>query len=221
MSDDTSQYVLKNLHTNEFEEAILHHSITDIHINHVENHWKPILQNHLSKLLKKHMHGTKEYDKEALFNDAGKYNIQDANWDWRKKYNYYTKMIGYSGCALVCNDITQGLGYFDLSQTYKPQLNSSDSRGLIYIEFISAAPWNRKQIENRKYAGIGESIIHHAIKVSFEDGYGGCIGLHALPQSEGFYKQCGMTNLGIDADKNMSYFELASEQARNFLEKFE
>ena len=221
MSDCTSLYVLKNLHTDEYEEALLHHSISDQHIDHVENHWKPILQNHLSKLLEKHKYGTKKYDPVALFNAAGEYNIQDAKWDWRKKHNVFSHTFGYCGCALVCNDMTQGLGYFDISQKYKSRIETGNPVSVVYVEFIATAPWNRNEIEKQQYAGVGLSLINHAINISIEEGLDGRIGLHSLPQSEAFYeKKCGMTNLKPDPEKdNMHYFEMTHEQAMNFISK--
>ena len=47
----------------------------------------------------------------------------------------------------------------------------------------------------------------------------GRIGLHSLPQANGFYANaCGMTDLGADADhQGLRYFEMTPEQARAFV----
>ena len=60
-----------------------------------------------------------------------------------------------------------------------------------------------------------------AIELSKELGFKGRIGLHSLPQANGFYANiCGMTDLGADAKYNdLRYFEMMSEQADAFIEK--
>ena len=49
----------------------------------------------------------------------------------------------------------------------------------------------------------------------------GRIGLHSLPQANGFYANtCGMTDLGTDPDYGgLRYFEMTPEQARAFVAK--
>ena len=170
MSGDTSQYVLKNLRINEFEEAILHHTISDQHINHIENHWKPALLKHLENLKIKHHYGTKSFDPKKLFIEQGKHNIQDAKWDWRKKHNVFSGTFGYCGSALVCNGMTQGIGYFDISQKYKSRIITDTPSSIVYVEFIATAPWNRNKIEKQHYAGVGLALLHHAINISFSEG---------------------------------------------------
>ncbi|MCK4705190.1 MAG: hypothetical protein KAT90_06915 [Gammaproteobacteria bacterium] len=221
MTTDTSQYVLKNLHSGEYEEAILHHSILDLHINHVIDHWNPLLLKHLDILKKKHKHDTADFDHYAFFIDCGKHNIQDAKWDWEKKRNVLSSTIGYCGCALVCNGMTQGLGYFETLQKYKSRISTNVVLSIIYVEFIATAPWNRRQIEKQQYVGVGLTMIYHAINISIDEGLDGRIGLHSLPQSKEFYEiKCGMTDFGPDVSKdNMHYFEMSNEQAKVFLSK--
>lgn len=221
MTTDASQYVLKNLYTRAHEDATLYHAISDQHINHVEEHWKPLLLEHLDVLKKKHKFGTTEFDRDALFKDQGESNIQDAFWDWGKKHNVFSKTFGYSGCALLCNGMTQGLGYFDTLEKYKSRISTDTVLGVVYVEFIATAPWNRSQIVKQQYAGTGLALIHHAINISFEEELNGRIGLHSLPQSNYFYKtKCEMTDFGPDPDKeNMHYFEMSHDQAMIFLSK--
>ena len=47
------------------------------------------------------------------------------------------------------------------------------------------------------------------------------IGLHSLPQANGFYANtCGMTDLGADLDhRGLRYFEMTPEQAQAFIAK--
>ena len=53
------------------------------------------------------------------------------------------------------------------------------------------------------------------------EGFKGRIGLHALPQSEGFYaSKIGMTDMGKDPGyHDLRYFEMTAEQAENFIQK--
>ncbi|GBE09354.1 hypothetical protein BMS3Abin11_02487 [bacterium BMS3Abin11] len=218
MSEDTSPWLLKNLHTGEFEEAQLHHKVLEQHVNDVEKSWKPILQEQLSKLKEKHQYGTEKYDHEKLFAEAGELMIQDANWDWKKKYKHLSFTIGYSGCSIICGGEIQGLGYFDVSEKYSSRIITEKPTGIVYIKFISSAPWNRKEISNQKYGGIGIALITHAIKISIDEGMDGRIGLHSLPQAEGFYKiTCNMKDFGIDDNNKMRYFEMSQERATEWL----
>lgn len=220
MSDDHTTYLLKNLHTGEFEEAQLHHAISQQHVEDVEQTWKPILQQHLSDLKKKHQYGTDKFDPEKLFNEMAVLMIQDAGWDWGKKYKVLSSTFGYSSCALICNQQIQGLGYFETSETHKSRIITDKPTGVLYVEFIASAPWNRKQIAKQQYAGIGEALITHAIDLSFAEDLNGRVGLHSLPQAEDFYlTKCGMQDFGIDAGKEMRYFEMSHEQANEWLAK--
>ena len=49
----------------------------------------------------------------------------------------------------------------------------------------------------------------------------GRIGLHSLPQANGFYADtCGMTDLGADPDyEGLRYFEMTPEDAQAFIAK--
>jgi hypothetical protein len=51
-------------------------------------------------------------------------------------------------------------------------------------------------------------LLDFAKQRSRQLGYGGKVGLHALPKAENFYKTRGMKNFGIDLEKeNLVYFE--------------
>ena len=55
------------------------------------------------------------------------------------------------------------------------------------------------------------------MRLSLDEGFHGRIGLHSLPQSEGFYaKYC--TDLGQDAAVyNLRYYEMTRQQSQLFL----
>ena len=50
-------------------------------------------------------------------------------------------------------------------------------------------------------------MLEFARQRSLDLGYGGRVGLHALPGSEPFYESRYMLNLGYDPDREMVYFE--------------
>ena len=52
-------------------------------------------------------------------------------------------------------------------------------------------------------------------------GYKGRVGLHSLPQSNGWYANvCGMADLGADAGyQNLRYFEMVPDMADAFIAK--
>lgn len=64
-------------------------------------------------------------------------------------------------------------------------------------------------------------LLQFARERSVQLGYGGRLGLHALPRSESFYNSKNMMDLGYDSDAEMTYFEfgivhsLRSEEEEN------
>ncbi|MGE6711914.1 hypothetical protein ACQKI2_17570, partial [Hyphomonas sp. NPDC076881] len=92
---------------------------------------------------------------------------------------------------------------------------------LVYIDFVEAAPWNRREIlgELPKFSGAGSILIRAAIEYSKVEGFKGRIGLHSLPQANDFYaNRVRMTDLGQDSNyQNLRYFEMTPEQAEAFI----
>ncbi|MEP0873982.1 hypothetical protein NDA01_30215 [Trichocoleus desertorum AS-A10] len=93
------------------------------------------------------------------------------------------------------------------TQWHRSQLPQRDR--LIYVEALAVAPWNRRLLENPPYLqGVGRTLLLWARQRSLELGYGGRVGLHALPGSEGFYRRNQMAEYGPDSDKEgLIYFE--------------
>lgn len=101
-------------------------------------------------------------------------------------------------------------------------MRAQKGKDLVYVEYVENAPWNRPELADPPlYRGIGSILIRAAIALSIEEEFKGRIGLHALPQSNGFYANtCGMTDLGIDASYHgLRYFEMTPEQAESFIAK--
>lgn len=94
-------------------------------------------------------------------------------------------------------------------------------KDLLYLKYLETAPWNLAvndigQIP--KFSGVGRQLMEVGVRLSEALDFRGRIGLHALPQAEGFYRHCGMTEVGQDAQyDHLRYFEMTEEQARAFL----
>ncbi len=138
-------------------------------------------------------------------------NAEDRHWDWVNKYLQLVTP-NYERYALECESITQGLMILELD-CHRSRLESGQS--LVYVDYLATAPWNRSSIQNLpSYKGVGTALFTLAIKRSFDLGYKGRLGLHALPLAEAFYSKLEMVDFGNDADKqNLKYFELSSDKA--------
>ncbi|MEA5575316.1 GNAT family N-acetyltransferase [Anabaena sp. UHCC 0451] len=156
----------------------------------------------LVELSQKHIH-----DYENLWREELRvFQAEDKFWDWLFKLGYISKQDNQEGYALECEGCTQGL------MMVETQLHGSRSaigQRLVYIQYITSAPWNRKEIQSPpRYKGVGTALLRYARLRSVELGYGGRIGLHSLPTAERFYENQNMFNLGIDEEyENLTYFE--------------
>ena len=94
-----------------------------------------------------------------------------------------------------------------------------EESGLIYVDYLMSAPWNRPVTPRPRFRGVGQRFIRAAIEQSQELGFEGRIALHSLPEAEAFYAQkCGMSDIGPDAQYyDLRYFEMTPEQAERFL----
>lgn len=95
---------------------------------------------------------------------------------------------------------------------------------LVYCEYLETAPWNWQVpaiAHPARYKGVGMQLMAAAVLWSQELEMKGRVGLHSLPQSQGFYRdRCSMTELGPDPNQQeLIYFEMTTEQATAFLGK--
>jgi hypothetical protein len=63
-------------------------------------------------------------------------------------------------------------------------------------------------------------MIVAAIQQSLDEEFEGRVGLHALPQSVGFYERCGMTRCAMGDKRSLSYFEFTAQKSGIFLVRF-
>lgn len=146
---------------------------------------------------------------------------QSRHWNWRRKVEALQGMLAYPSFSVVCDGLTQGMMVVDTVKK-RCRIDSQKGQHLVYVEFVETAPWNRGELFNPpRYRGIGSILIRAAVALSEDLEFHGRIGLHSLPQANGFYANtCAMTDLGTDPGyKDLRYFEMTPEQARAFVAK--
>jgi hypothetical protein len=144
--------------------------------------------------------------------------LQHEHWRWREKLEVTANLLPYLTVSLELGGESQGLILF-ASDGHFARLEEQKTLPLVYVEFLAAAPWNSRDVmESPQYLGVGTILMRVAVQASIDFEFKGRLGLHSLPQSEGFYSRLGMTPLGPDSDKeNLTYFEFSAENANAFV----
>ena len=192
--------LLLDKRTGELVPAELVETINEGHLASVEKEWMPILLRRLRELVGQN---------QPL--------PENRHWVWREKVARIQGLLAFRTFAIVCEGQTQGLMQINTAVTCR--LSGQVGKELAYVDYVESAPWNRLSIvQQPRFGGVGTALIRAAIEVSLEEGFHGRIGLHSLPQSEGFYARvCEMTDLGVDGTyENLRYFEMTPEQAASF-----
>lgn len=139
----------------------------------------------------------------------------DAYWDWVRKRSRASLLLGTEFYAIECDGITQGLIALDISKK-RCLIEAQFRQRLVYILALATAPWNRPTIQTSPtYKGVGGQLIDFAIARSYQLGYKGRVGLHALPGALEFYRKLRvrLVECGPDSDEpdNLVYFERLGE----------
>ncbi len=140
------------------------------------------------------------------------------HWDWSKKANMLD-LLAYRCMGIEQDGRMQGLMMLS-TLAVKGRLPVQAGKAVLYIEFLESAPWNLRSLTSTpQFLGVGVRLLEAAVEVSEEEGFGGRIGLHSLPQSDDFYRKY-MTDLGPDPNhaEGLRYFEMSVDQVRYFLE---
>ena len=198
---------LKNRNTKEAVDAELWHGIVEKNLADWEAEWVPDLQRRLKLLNQQNI-------ERHLW-------PQSRHWNWRDKLAEIERRLANLSFAIVAEGMTQAMMTIDL--TKRAKLPGQVGQHLVYVDFLEAAPWNRNDLveEPSKFIGCGSILINAAIQQSINEGYKGRVGLHSLPQANGFYANiCGMVDMTPDAKyQNLRYFELDPDGAQRFIEK--
>ena len=132
----------------------------------------------------------------------------DADWNWGYKLRISMSEPRFEAYVVEIDDLAQGVMLIE-TQWHRSQMEAQVRPRLVYVEYLAAAPWNRRIIEDPPdFVGIGRALMAFARRRSADLGYGGRVGLHALPVAEGFYRQLQMPDYGADPDYDgLVYFE--------------
>lgn len=208
VSSATKEHVgvvpLLDRQTGTFVDAHLFRGLDQKNFNDYEQLWKP------------------ELDRARVASPtwlaAATFNAQDSHWMWTEKGAKANANMSLETFAIEYDGKTQGMILVNLVAF--GQLEDQKGLELVYVEMLATAPWNRKQLTDQPlYKGVGHVLIGAAISLSIETEFRGRLGLHSLPQSESWYQtETNFTNVGMDHDKNMIYFEATEDQAKKFLE---
>ena len=194
--------VLVDVSSNASVSAVLSDRITKANLDDWVREWKPAMSGVVADL------------SAAGANAAAL--PQTAHWDWEQKVRRVEGLLAFKNFAVVAEKKTQGLMRVELNQTGR--ISAQAGKPLVYIEYLEVAPWNRGDVSEQRFRGVGAALVTAAVDLSLSEGFAGRVALHSLPQAEGYYRNvCGMTDLGPDpAYDNLRYFEMTAEQAAEF-----
>jgi len=183
-------------------DAVLHTKLAPTVLVEVEKEWGPIRLAAAQKLY-----------------DAGRIKEipQHCRWDWGAK-SQKLHFLGYKCLGIECAGKWQGLLMVKLTGQVA-RLDPDKGKDLVYIDYLESAPWNlAMMVDTPLYGGVGPVLMRTAVQLSHDEEFHGRIGLHALPQSEEFYRDdCGMQCCGPDPTyQNLPYYEMTREIAARF-----
>jgi hypothetical protein len=200
---DCSTIYLQRIDDQQFVEASICDEITDTDLKRWEETWVPAMLEAVERNIRENLPREKW--------------PQDLHWNWRKKVVSLRQLLGLRGFSILREDHLEGLMIVNL--TKQARLPTQRGKPIAYVDYLSTAPWNRKEIVPKpRYRGVGRAAVLAAVKLSQSEEFKGRVGLHSLPQSEQFYeRKCGMTPFEKDPKKqNLMYFEMTEEQATAF-----
>src|SRR5712692_9802646 len=96
---------------------------------------------------------------------------QHQHWDWEQKADRYATQLSYRFFGIGCEGEIQAMMLVDLD-TKRCRLEEQWGKPLVYIEYLSAAPWNLHDfVAAPHYKGAGTILMRAAIELSLELDY--------------------------------------------------
>jgi hypothetical protein len=200
---------LLNRHTGLFETAEIVSPIVQQDVDCYVNDWRPPIDAKIEELKQAGLY---------TLQGVGDHNLEDHHWLWPQKVQDRASQLQWNSYALRCGGRSQGLMFVNVLR--RCRVPSQLNEHLVYIDLVSTAPWNRNRLVPRPlYGGVGLGLVVEAILLSHAEGFGGRIGLHALPGAVDFYStQWPMEAFGPDPSyHSLHYFEMTSARAAEFL----
>lgn len=189
--------------TREAVEAQLHDGVTIRQLADAESKWKFARYQAVLDLLKA---------------GAPRERIpENWHWDWAAK----AARVGTVGVRLFgieCEGEWQGL-MMTTTVGCQARVAPDAGLGLVYVKYLESAPWNLKAMTaTPRFSAVGARLMEAAARESVDAGFGGRVGLHALPNAVPFYQRCGFVSTGVDAAvENLPYYELTRAASIKFL----
>ncbi|MEL6556438.1 MAG: GNAT family N-acetyltransferase [Cyanobacteria bacterium J06621_11] len=144
---------------------------------------------------------------------------EDKYWDWAFKQQSADNHGRYECYAIEADEQTQGLMFLE-TQWHKSRMSANQP--LVFVDALSAAPWNRAQIGRPpRFKRVGSVLLEFARTRSEALGYEGRVGLESLPEAEGFYERRNMIRFEpefdpyVDDELPLAYFEYPPRRRRN------
>lgn len=182
------------------------------HLEFIDASWKPLLNGARDRAILDYFTLPDAQQTPAKWNyKQSVHGAPDAHWEWAKKCaaapNRKCKVFG-----LLKGSEVEGAMMIKFGETSR----LGASQELLYVDYVSTAPWNRAAIQNpQRFNGLGRVLMGAAVALSIAEGFDGRCALHSLPTAEGFYRRIGMTDLGPDAAKDdLRYFEFDEDSAK-------
>lgn len=136
--------------------------------------------------------------------------MQHTHWNWRNKRD---RVLGgqFGLMAVECGGVIQGM-LAHLQEPVRAQLVDGFA---VYVDYLETAPWNLRFSDRpARFGGVGSALLVESIRLSFEWGLLGRVGLHSLGQAEQYYERIGMIRLGADPDYyDLTRFEFPDDAA--------
>lgn len=194
---------LTNRGNGQLVEADLFEGISDENLRDYKEKWLPAL------IAERERYETGcKTDKDLL-------KVEDAHWNWDEKVAFTKSSLSHRHFVIESEGVTQGLMQLAFSIHHS---RIDPNKHLVYIEYLSVAPWNRKNhTDALSFKGVGSILVFQAIITSLNEGFWGLVGLHALPGAVSYYKKLGMISFGSDNDHQcLEYFEMRGEDSPYF-----
>ena len=145
--------------------------------------------------------------------------IEHKHWDWGWKANAARNYPGFQTFAIEHHGQMQGL-MLVYTKPYATKLFPDKGKPILYVSYLESAPDN---VYGQHLKHVGVELYRTAIQYSINTGNEGRVGLHSLPQAEGFYENaCDMVHLGKDYSEEgwgLVYFESTRILSREFLKR--
>jgi hypothetical protein len=185
-----------------------------LHLDFMEAQWAPAMKRQYNlAILQFFQLPPADQTQEKLNEIAGELAVQDQHWEWRRKSTIAPATNRRVFALLNSSEVEAAMMLL-----FGEKSRDSSPQSIVYVDYVAVAPWNRKPFQDpQRFRGLGTVMLGAAVELSRNLGYDGRCGLHSLRQSEGFYRQIGMRDFGLDASKSsLRYFEFDAAGASTF-----